>query len=69
MTKFSKVIYILMVTSIVIGMSQDAFKDSFDVWKFNTLMWVGIAFLNESRAEKVVKQRDELLKDLHDINS
>ena len=69
MTKFSKAIYIVMVAVTVLGMLMDAFKAGhFDTWKFNTLCWVGIAWLNESRAAQAVKHRDELLKDIHDSN-
>jgi hypothetical protein len=69
MTKLSKVIYIVMTSITVLGMVLDATKGHFDSWKFNTLCWVGIAFINEKRAAKVEKKHEELLNDIHGFNS
>ena len=59
MTTFSKIIYIIMLTSIFINMGFDAHNGLFDMWKFNTLCWVVIAFMLEVRAIRAEKEINE----------
>ena len=61
MTKISKALYIIMASIIIIEIAADATKGHFDDWKLNTMVWMGIAFINELRAVRVEKKNQELL--------
>lgn len=59
MSNLSKLLYCIMLITIVVGMSMDASKGLFDTWKFNTLCWVAIAYMLERRTIRAEKQINE----------
>lgn len=52
-----------MFSTLIVSHALDFAMDKpFNMWKFNCMMWVSVAFLNELRVNKIGKQ----LKDLQD---
>jgi uncharacterized metal-binding protein len=63
MNTLSKILYSFMFSTLIVSHALDFAMDKpFNMWKFNCMMWVSVAFLNELRVNKIGKQ----LKDLQD---
>ena len=60
MNTLNKVIYVTMAVTLVVGLGVDAFAGKFEIWKFNCAMWVGVAWMADSRASNLEKKLNDI---------
>lgn len=62
MSKLSKILYVIMVISSTTSIIMEAFEGKANLWAFNALCWVTIAYMFEKRALKAEKEINEINK-------